>query len=111
MNKKQMEKELIKKIRSYELYDEEYLGKFTNWVKEWFSLKSFPVFLFRGNDVLCEVGCGNCIRCLIKYKMFANLEEISYYVSKETKTIFPVAVLDGFVKASKEVFLRIEEDV
>ena len=107
---KAQERNLIKLIKQQDQYDIEYLQIFTKWVQEWFNLNTFPPFLFREKGVLCEVGCGNCLRCLIKYQIFENLSEISYDISVRTKTIFPVTILQNLINSSKKVFIKIEED-
>lgn len=102
--------EITQEINKLNKYDTDYLRVFTEWVQEWFNLNTFPPFLFREKGVLCDVGCGNCLRCLVKYQIFENLEKISYDISVRTKTIFPVTVLKNMVEASKRIFIRIEDD-
>lgn len=82
----------------------EYMKIFTEWVGQFFVLSTFPYFLFKGENILNEVGAGSCIRCILDFHRFDNLEDISYNISIEKKTIFPATILDEWKRASEEIF-------
>ena len=102
---KELEKRVNKVLEGLEhTASIEYMKKFTEWVEQFFVLSTFPYFLFKKDKILNEVGAGSCIRCILDFHRFDKLEDISYNISIEKKTIFPATILDEWKRASEEIF-------